>query len=101
MKKIELTAEWILNAMSTGWMTEGTDERMVVLNCTEILETRFIDLALKSMGIECEAQMMVDEDDEFACWQYRFNFEKLAGHCQSLYEEMEENNHINSIIKYK
>ena len=102
MKEVKLSAEWILDKMSMGWMTdgEGNVHLQVDLNDT-IIGSQLVELALETIGVQYESETVGYDPDPEECEaieEYYFKIADIREDCPKLWLEMDEQNEINRLF---
>jgi hypothetical protein len=102
MKKIELTTEWILDKLSTGWIMDGKGNCFMQVDLADgVLESHLVELALKTMGINYENNTIGYDPDPVkaeAIDEYVFNIKEIENECPNLFAEMYEQDSVNAKI---
>lgn len=97
MKKIELTADWILERFSCGKYADGRGNGTLIILEDELTNYFFIELAFEQMGIEYEANDYSDDNGENVETHFEFEIEDIKEDCPKLYKSLSELNYNNSI----
>jgi hypothetical protein len=101
MKKIELTAEFILEKMTMGFQTDGKGNVSIQVDTVcggGFVEMCLVELALSEMGINVEPDQLENVDGEFEAWEWTFPIEAVREHCPNLYNKFVEQNNVNSLF---
>lgn len=85
MKKIEITAEWILENFPVSTYADGLGN--VTIHTVNISDSNWIELALESMDIFYETYDTEDWENEIFEIFYEFRLESIKDDCPNLYKE--------------
>lgn len=86
MKKIEITAEWILSTFSVSWIADGNGNMSLLAESYS--DSRWIELALDSMDVYYESYYLGDDDIETDEVWFEFELEAIKDECPNLYNEL-------------
>jgi hypothetical protein len=87
MKKVELSCEWILDKLAFTHFSEGNGVGWIEADGMEIM---FVELALKTLGIEYTEDEYINEHTDEFYMQYKFKIEDIKDECPNLYKMMHE-----------
>jgi hypothetical protein len=88
MKKINISPEWVLDKLTSAYSVNGEGD--VRITADTISVSRWIDLALETLGIKYETHT-VDKDPEpeeqYFKVQWEFKIEDIKAECPNLYNK--------------
>lgn len=103
MKNIEITAEWILSALT--YLAEADGNGTIILMSDNLSDSQWIDLALDSIGVKYESDMNNDgfkpDDPDSVLVFWNFKIDEIKFDCPNLFTEWTRMDLIQSLKNRK
>jgi len=99
MKKIEINPEWILEEFPITHYADGNGK--VIIETDEIIDARWIDLALAVLHIPYSCSEYYDEEQNTFSWLYTLSLNDLKDDCPTFFKKMNDLDNWNHAYKLK